>query len=161
MTGESALVGVAAWVTHLGSLTLWSGVLALALAMGVSRAAIGQVAAALFVAASASHALKLAFDVPRPDAALAHIAMPLDASFPSGHTAQAAAVCWTWMIVTGDAGRRLVQGGLVIAAIGAVAWSRVALGVHRVEDVLAGAALGTLAAIGTAAAVRVRGSESV
>lgn len=157
MTLDEALIVFARQVTHLGSLWLWCAVLLAFLVAGGPRAAIGQVAAALFAASAASHALKLALGVPRPDPAGAHIAMPLDGSFPSGHTAQAAAVCWTWLVVAGK--WRPVQAVLAVAFVGMVAWSRVKLGVHRVEDVVAGAALGTVVAIGTTLVVRAGGRE--
>lgn len=157
MTLEQALIGFATQVTHLGSLGFWSAVLVLFVLAGGPRAAIGRVAAALFMAAVATHLLKMALGVPRPDPASAHIAMPLDGSFPSGHTAQAAAVCWSLLVVAGRC--RPGPAALALIVVGLVAWSRVKLGVHRVEDVVAGTALGTVAAIGTSLVARSGGRD--
>jgi undecaprenyl-diphosphatase len=66
-------------------------------------------------------------------------------SFPSGHTA-AAAACWSAVaLVLGRdrprAVRAMLAGGAALIAI-VVATSRALLGVHWVSDVLAGLALG-------------------
>lgn len=63
-------------------------------------------------------------------------------SFPSGH-AQTSATVWSFISLSL---RRWSMWALSAVVVAAVSYSRVYLGVHRVEDVVAGAALG--AAIG-------------
>jgi undecaprenyl-diphosphatase len=79
---------------------------------------------------------------PRPDRLRAriprarHVRMPDSHSFPSGHTAAAAAFA-------AGAGRELPAARLPLGALAAaVGYSRVHTGVHYPGDVLAGAALG-------------------
>ncbi len=63
-------------------------------------------------------------------------------SFPSGHTAAAFALATT----LGDAiGSTVVQGGLYVVAAG-TGWARIAQQKHWASDVVAGAAIGILAA---------------
>jgi membrane-associated phospholipid phosphatase len=87
---------------------------------------------------------KLVVARPRPSAALVEAVLrqapARGTSFPSSHTAIAVAVVLalvpflpTWVVPIG------------IAYAAAVAWSRIFLGVHYLLDVLAGAALGTVA----------------
>ena len=93
-------------------------------------------------------ALKLGFDAPRPPATLAPDAFHLIGralkrhSFPSGHsfTAFAFAAILIRQLQPGMAIR-----GLLIAGAAAVAFSRIAVGVHWPVDVLVGSALGWLA----------------
>ncbi len=86
----------------------------------------------------------------RPDRAGAriplarHVRMPASRSFPSGHTAAAAAFA-------AGAGRELPAARLPLGALAAaVGYSRVHTGVHYPGDVLAGAALGVGVAAVTA-----------
>lgn len=87
------------------------------------------------------HLAKLLFRRPRPEAFDLLVAMPADWSFPSAHTAQAAAFFGFLAII---AGRELPSGwaGSVILActllVVGVGWSRVYLQVHYLSDVLAG-----------------------
>ena len=87
--------------------------------------------------------LKVVVDRDRPDVLqLVHVRGP---SFPSGHSA-AAAACWLAMAIVIGVGRsRTVQAGLVAGAVViavAVAASRALLGVHWLTDVVAGLAIG-------------------
>jgi undecaprenyl-diphosphatase len=87
--------------------------------------------------------LKVIVDRDRPDVLrLVDVRGP---SFPSGHSA-AAAACWLAIaIVVGHGRSRRVQAALVAAAVViavAVAASRALLGVHWLTDVVAGLALG-------------------
>ncbi len=66
---------------------------------------------------------------------------PITTSFPSGHSASAAA------FATGVALERPVLGAGVAVVAGAVGLSRVHTGVHFPSDVVAGLALGTLASL--------------
>ncbi|MFR9801679.1 phosphatase PAP2 family protein [Pseudonocardia sp. RS010] len=85
------------------------------------------------------------------------VALPADASFPSGHAVTSLTAWGALMLVALPAVRRGLRPWLVTAAVlvvVAVGFSRVALGVHFVSDVLAGWALaGSWLAI-TAAAFR-------
>jgi membrane-associated phospholipid phosphatase len=106
------------------------------------RFPLGAVLAAVsyLVAAGLVTLLKGVFDRPRPpvgDPAIHPlVAVPGDASMPSGHAAGAFAAA----VAVGLVHPRLRWPLLVLA--GLVALSRVWLGVHYLSDVLAGAALG-------------------
>jgi len=112
------------------------------------RAAIrgaGSLAAASLVVNAAAKPL---FRRHRPDLELTPLVrrltrQPWTASFPSGHAASAAAF-------TCGAALEHRAAGLAVAPIaGAVAYSRIHVGVHHVSDVLAGAALGAGVALAT------------
>ncbi len=79
---------------------------------------------------------------PRPDVYQALVPIPLDASFPSAHAAQAAALA----IALGWRAAWPVRAALGVAVI-AVAGSRPYLQVHYPSDVLAGVAIGTTCAL--------------
>lgn len=135
-------------VTLLGGATATIGVGVVLVLVGERHAGIAALLANLL-----SHlpvqALKRLVARPRPcDAAgrpLALVELPDPFSFPSGHAAAAVAVAaavaivhpWTAVL------------GAPLAAL--VAWSRVALRVHHLSDVLAGVLLGLAAAAATAA----------
>ncbi len=89
--------------------------------------------------------LKRAVARPRPcdasGAPLALVDLPDRHSFPSGHAAAATAVAASVAIL------HPLAAPLVLPAAALVAYSRVALRVHHVSDVLAGAALGLGGAI--------------
>ena len=76
------------------------------------------------------------------------IARPTDFSFPSGH----AAVSFAAAVSIFMSNRRLGIFALILAAL--IGFSRIYLYVHYPSDVLAGAALGTLCAVGAAWAIR-------
>ena len=87
--------------------------------------------------------VKWIVDRPRPN--LARLVEPAGSSFPSGHTAVAAATWAAIALVMGRGRSRPVKTTLLAAAGGitvAVAASRVMLGVHWLTDVAAGAAMG-------------------
>ena len=92
------------------------------------------------------HALKIIFARPRPPVEELLVTMPSDFSFPSAHTAQAAAFAMAcWLIYSrGMESRGTWLLALLIAIVLAVAVSRVYLRVHYVSDVLAGGLLGCL-----------------
>lgn len=102
-------------------------------------------AVALLAASPASSALKAVVDRARPPldgAATALVALPGDASLPSGHATSAFAAAGVVALLH----PRLRAPALVLAAL--VALSRVYLGVHFPSDVAAGALLGlALAAV--------------
>ena len=82
---------------------------------------------------------------PRPDVALPVVDLPANASFPSGH-AMTSLVTWGVVVLVVLPGvRSATRRWLVAAAVAlvlGVGFSRLALGVHFVTDVLAGYALG-------------------
>ncbi len=81
----------------------------------------------------------------RPEVALPVIEIPSNASFPSGH-AMVSLVTWTTLALVLMPGvRRRARPWLLVAALAvaaAVGFTRLALGVHFVSDVVAGWALG-------------------
>jgi undecaprenyl-diphosphatase len=88
---------------------------------------------------------KLWFERERPSADIAHYILD-SFSFPSGHAALAIALygyiaCMMWVWFRHKIARRAVVSGAVIL-IGAIAMSRVYLGVHFASDVIAGLLVG-------------------
>jgi membrane-associated phospholipid phosphatase len=87
-----------------------------------------------------SAVVKATVDRPRPPDGLIH---PAGASFPSGHTAFAAATCIAVVLLFTIAGmQRRLWSGVALAGIAGMAWSRTYLQVHWPLDVLAGSVLG-------------------
>jgi undecaprenyl-diphosphatase len=89
--------------------------------------------------------LKSTFERPRPDL-FADVILPASYSFPSGHTAMAAATYGMAAVVIArlrPASRRLVAC-VAVAVILLIGISRVALGVHWPTDVIAGLLAGGL-----------------
>ncbi len=82
---------------------------------------------------------KRIIDRRRPDGP--HLAPWTGASFPSGHTATAAAAWPAYAEIAGFRPRSVVGGGALLAGP-IVGTTRVLLGVHWMSDVLAGLALG-------------------
>lgn len=140
------------WLTHLGGARITLGI-------GVALVALGEprLGLATLLANAGSHVLvqvlKRAVARARPcDAGgrpLALVDLPDPHSFPSGHAAAATAVAVTVAL----AHPAVTPLALPLAAT--VGYSRVALRVHHVSDVLAGAALGLAGAIATAYLLRI------
>ena len=134
------------WLTHLGGARVTIGA-------GLALIATGErdLGLAVLVALTLSHVavqvLKRAVARPRPCDAngrpLALVELPDPFSFPSGHAAAATAVAGAVSVAHPLAAPVLIP----LAAL--VAYSRVALRVHHIGDVVAGIALG---AAGIAAA---------
>ncbi len=107
---------------------------------------------ATVAAAPITDLLKRVFDRDRPPVATTDIAalvdIPATASFPSGH----AAMAFAGAAALAAFHPRLRLGAFGLA--GAIAFSRVYLGVHFWSDVLAGAALGAAVGLGVALLVR-------
>jgi undecaprenyl-diphosphatase len=135
-------------ITALGGYTILT-VVTVATAAYLWMARQGRVA--LFVLAAATGALfwvvlfKLGFDRPRPEL-VPHIMAAPTPSFPSGHSASAAAVYLTLgaLLARFQTRRRLrlFFVGLAVAITVLVGFSRVYLGVHWPSDVVAGWTLG-------------------
>jgi len=133
------------WITHLGGARVTLGV-------GLALIVLGepQLGFATLLANAGSHllvqVLKRAVARARPCDAmgrpLALVDLPDPHSFPSGHAAAATAVTVTVALA------HPFLSPLVLPLASMVAYSRVALRVHHVSDVLAGAILGMGGAIG-------------
>ena len=134
------------WLTHLGGARVTIGT-------GLGLIAVGdrEVGLAVLVALTLSHIavqiLKRAVARPRPCDAngrpLALVDLPDPFSFPSGHAAAATAVAGAVSVA------HPLAAPVLIPLAAWIAYSRVALRVHHVGDVVAGMALG---AAGVAAA---------
>jgi undecaprenyl-diphosphatase len=134
-------------VTELGATPV---VLALALVVAlIDWRRHGNRQVALFLAAvlggvfTVNNLLKLIVERERPD--VVHLVSATSSSFPSGHSATAAAAwCAFALVITRHDGRRRRAVAAAVAAIvtGAVAASRALLGVHWLTDVLAGVTVG-------------------
>jgi membrane-associated phospholipid phosphatase len=125
---------------------LWIGAAAVLFAVGGRRgrrAALTGVAAIACTSAIVNLPMKLAGNRRRPDADAAgvplarRVEMPASASFPSGHSASAAAFASSVSQVVPALGLPL---GVAAAAVG---YSRVHSGVHYPGDVVAGAVVGS------------------
>lgn len=127
------------WLTHLGGARVTIGT-------GLGLIAVGdrEVGLAVLVALTLSHIavqiLKRAVARPRPCDAngrpLALVDLPDPFSFPSGHAAAATAVAGAVSLA------HPLAAPLLIPVAALIAYSRVALRVHHVGDVVAGVALG-------------------
>lgn len=134
-------------LTQLGSTVVAGGALALAAAIDFVRHRNGHVLsfAALVVGGQwlLANGLKLAVGRERP--ALEPLVDTIGSSFPSGHSA-AAAACWAGvaLIASHRASRpvRLLAGAASVTVAVGVAASRSLLGVHWLTDIVAGVALG-------------------
>jgi undecaprenyl-diphosphatase len=137
-------------ITWLGSLYLLlplSAVLCLLLLwFGKSEQAV-LIGGSLVMTIISVHAVKLMFRRPRPPTTELLVAMPSDWSFPSAHTAQAAAFFLSVTIVAFQvlqpvwASHVALLSLLLVAIVG---YSRIYLQVHYVFDVLAGMVLAAL-----------------
>ena len=134
-------------VSHLGNVVVW---LAIASALSwTGREEARGLIPALISCFILTGAIKAVVGAPRPPGGLVPVEDPY--SFPSGHTA-IAFLAASYLAVG-------VEGALrpaLIAMAVAVAYSRVALGVHRVVDVVGGAIVGLMVAL---AFTRLRGRE--
>jgi undecaprenyl-diphosphatase len=95
---------------------------------------------------------------PRPDVVRLE-GSPVDSSFPSGHTAAAAAYGAIVVVIWWRTDRRWVRVGsavLVGAIVVAVAFSRTYRGMHHVIDVVAGCLLGVVSVIAVWSVLRDR-----
>ena len=134
------------WITHLGGARASIACGAALLAFGGPTTRLGL---ALLLANALSHvavqALKRTVARARPcDAGgrpLALVELPDPYAFPSGHAAAAASLAVTLAVA------HPLLAPLTLPLAATVAYSRVALRVHHVSDVLAGAALGLGGAI--------------
>ncbi len=136
------------WVTHLGGARATIGTGLLLVAVGERRLGLA-VLVALTLSHVAVQVLKRAVARPRPCDANGHplalVDLPDPFSFPSGHAAAASAIATTLVL------RAPIAAVLIVPIAVLVSASRVALRVHHVSDVVAGAALGVVGGVaGTA-----------
>jgi undecaprenyl-diphosphatase len=145
--GSPALLAVARGATALGDGAVRIGLTALTGALLLSRR---QPRAAVFVVltvavgAAANTGLKVLLDRARP-VLPDPIAVASGRSFPSGHAMGAAVLYGTLLLVAWQVlaqRRRRAALALTVVLVGAVAASRVLLGVHYLTDVLAGVLAG-------------------
>lgn len=140
--GHRADVTIGA-VTDLGSVYGLAGIATVLALRGRRRAAL-DTAVAGAAAWGVAQGLKPTMDRPRPyqvDAAARLVAVPAGSSWPSGHSAVAAATATSLSPHLGSAAR------LASAVyVGTVAISRLYVGVHHFTDVAAGVAVGHLSA---------------
>lgn len=139
-------------VTDLGSVYGLGGLSVTLAATGRRRAAV-DVAASGLVAWVAAQAAKPALDRPRPyqlATAPRLVAVPAGSSWPSGHAAVAAAAAAALHPHLNGPARAGAW-----SAVGAVAASRLYVGVHHLTDVVAGVGVGVLSASVAAGARRV------
>ncbi len=132
------------WVTHLGGARATIGTGLLLVAAGECRLGLA-VLVALTLSHVAVQVLKRAVARPRPCDANGHplalVDLPDPFSFPSGHAAAASAIATTLVL------REPIVALLIVPIAVLVSASRVALRVHHVSDVVAGAALGVAGGI--------------
>jgi undecaprenyl-diphosphatase len=142
-----AATGVLRVLTGLGATV--TAVVAAVLVVLVSRRRVPPGRAALLAALVIGgqwllvNLVKAAIDRARPD--IDRLVDPFGSSFPSSHAATAAAAFATFALLLGRGRSRPWRAGLAATAAGlagAVATSRVLLGVHWLTDVMAGLALG-------------------
>ncbi len=86
--------------------------------------------------------LETLFAAPRPPESL-HAVDASEFAFPSGHT-MAATVLWGSLVLWSSRGQFRTRVGVAALIIGLVAFSRLALGVHYLPDVLAGIGFGAV-----------------
>ncbi|MFI8565943.1 phosphatase PAP2 family protein [Rhodococcus sp. NPDC078407] len=129
---------------------LWLVVAAALVAAGgpARRGGVRGLVALAGASATANGLLKPLFPRSRPEAELVPVlrqvlAPPVSSSFPSGHSASAAA------FVTAVAVESPLAGVALAPVAAAVCYSRVHVGVHWPTDVIAGAALGAAIALST------------
>lgn len=130
-------------VTDLGSIYGLAGIAGVLAASGRRRPAL-DAAVAGSVAWAVAQGLKPTMDRPRPyqvDAAQRLVAVPAGSSWPSGHSAVAAATATSLSPHLGVPSR-LASSAFVVT----VAVSRLYVGVHHLTDVVAGVAVGHLSA---------------
>ncbi len=143
------------WLTPIMFALTWLGyfpffLIALPLAYWLwDKAAATRLAVLIMVTAVLNGFLKDLIQDPRPDPAL--FALDGDRTstsygLPSGH-AQVAMVMWTWIALEI---RRAWAWALAAALIAGIGFSRLYLGVHDLEDVLGGYALGGATLVGFA-----------
>ncbi|HMD95691.1 MAG TPA: diacylglycerol kinase family protein [Trebonia sp.] len=132
---------------------LWlaaAAVLALAGGRRGRRAAIRGLVAIGVASAVANGPLKFVFRRERPTRRPALIRKPTTYSFPSGHSASAFA------FATAASAELPAAAPVLLPLASAVAYSRVRVGVHRIQDVVAGGALGVVCGAAVALASRPR-----
>ena len=145
--GRSETIDVLKWVTHLGSTVVVSIALAFTATIDYLRRRSAEVF--VFVASIGlgelviANVLKVIVSRDRP--AVLHLVAAHGYSFPSGHTAAAAAAWSAIALVLGRDRSKLVRAVLAgtawLIAV-SVAASRALLGVHWLTDVIAGLAVG-------------------
>ena len=150
----SSLNDVFVWLTKIGTHGLvW---LALALIVAVLRRSVWPfvlVAIAVLASDALAGLLKAAVGENRPNEPDPLVAIPHSHSFPSGHTATAAAGATVLSFLVPRA------APLFVLLAAAIAYSRLYVGVHFPLDVVGGAVIGVATALLLLAAVRRRSTR--
>jgi len=143
----------APWLDALAAAVTWAGSLAFLLPVALLLAwrerrtrgwrVASYLPASLLAASALAYVAKFAVLRPRPELFAPLAAMPADASFPSAHAMQAAALVTAWLCRPGA--RPPLFAWLAGATlVTAVALSRVHLQLHHPSDVIAGVGAGLL-----------------
>ncbi len=132
-------------ISFLGSEFFYFAALLLLYWSGKRRLAV-HLACTVLLSLYVSFLLKAHFHIPRPAAAgLRILETTEDFSFPSGH-AQSTASFWFFLALSSRKPSAFLLGGVIVFL---VAFSRMYLGVHYLEDVLSGALFGFGLALGS------------
>ncbi|HEY5763559.1 MAG TPA: phosphatase PAP2 family protein [Rhodocyclaceae bacterium] len=155
-----AAFGTITWLGSIVVLLPLALVVALRVAPRLGWRAATLAPAVLLATTALAQVGKLVFERARPDLYPALTTMPADASFPSAHAAQAAAVALALLMHSSLAGRqRAVLAAGLGFLVGAVALSRIYLQVHFPSDVVAGLLLAVAVVIGLRALPFWRGAK--
>lgn len=155
LAATSAPHTAAAGITWLGSAVMLLPLVAILAYVARRRRSWAPVLAAVVAiggAEAVSQVVKRLVERPRPPGAIAN-----GFAFPSGHATFAAAAALTLALLVQNRRRRRLAIALAVGFTAAVAWSRVALGVHWFSDVTAGALVGWSWALAAAAIVSASG----
>lgn len=131
-------------------IAIWVALIGLALYCAVCRQNALTIIGAMGISVLFSESIKQLFMRERPVAIDIAYGLETSFSFPSGHSAIAAAffACWGllfWRRIKNPVLRACIAYGAALAMI-LIAWSRVYLRVHYATDVLAGMCIGVAAA---------------
>jgi len=151
LLGRQAAAPIGAILSWMSALHAPRGVIALTALASVAlwfrheRTGVVVLLASVLGGASINHALKHAFQRPRPGLEQA-VSVATDFSFPSGHVANATLLYGTLaaliVLRTASPSVRIGAGAVAMLMVVCIACSRIALGAHRASDVAASVLVG-------------------